>query len=204
MEENRETFFRRLDPFLVPSQLLDIKLAYTLAKYGHRAQQRKELDAAGDPVRYFEHVRRVTLILIDEAKIVRPEMITAALLHDGIEDTQDLTPEMIEHCFGADVATIVKVLSKTPKEGYLERFYMSTDWRPYLIKCCDRLDNLRSLLNPGVSPEFVARQVTETKDKYVPLANRLLELAPREHQVQAQKIRDSVMLTVERIDISSR
>ncbi len=62
MEENRETFFSRLEPFLVPSQLLNIKLAYTLAKYGHRSQHRKELDINGEPVRYFEHVRRVTLV----------------------------------------------------------------------------------------------------------------------------------------------
>lgn len=119
--ENRQTFFERLEPFFPPSILLDVQLAYTLAKFGHRAQFRKdEKDAGGEPLRYFEHVRRVSLILIDEAQIVNREMVLAALLHDGVEDTRDLTPEMIEHCFGSDVVSLVKTLSKVPKEGYLE------------------------------------------------------------------------------------
>lgn len=194
--ENRETFFNRLDPFFPPSVLLDVHLAYTMAKFGHRAQVRKELDADGVELRYFEHVRRVTLILIDEARIVQREMVLAALLHDGVEDTRDLTPEMIEHCFGADTVSIVKTLSKVPKEGYLDRFFLSTDWRSYLIKACDRLDNLRSL--GATKPEFRLRQVTETKEKYYPLFDRMVALAPEEYRTRAQFMRDSVRAETER------
>lgn len=201
MIENRESFFNRLEPFFVPSVLLDVQLAYTLAKFGHRSQVRKEVEDDGTPVRYFEHVRRVAIIVVDEAKvdeakIVRPELVIAALLHDGIEDTRDLTPAMIEHCFGTDVACIVKTLSKAPKEGYLERFYMSDDWRPYLIKACDRLDNLRSL---DQSPkEFRAKQVAETRDKYYPLFDRMLELMPVPDRPRAQAIRDQIHRATER------
>ncbi len=195
-EENRESFFRRLEPFFAPSTLLDVQLAYTMAKFSHRAQTRKELNATGEPERYFEHVRRVAIVLIDEAKLVQPELIISALLHDGIEDTRDLTPEMIEHCFGADVARIVKTLSKAPKEGYLERFHMSFDWRPYLIKACDRLDNLRSL--SGATLEFRQKQVVETIQKYYPLFDRMITLAPIEHVRQAQTVRDLVFKTCER------
>jgi GTP diphosphokinase / guanosine-3',5'-bis(diphosphate) 3'-diphosphatase len=181
--ENRETFFARLEPMLVPSDLLDVQLAYTLAKYGHRAQVRKELNAEGDPMRYFEHPRRVALTLIDEVKIVEPALIIAALLHDGPEDTKDLTPQMIEHCFGSRVAKTVKILSKTPKEGYLERFNTCSAWEPYLVKACDRLDNLRSL--PGTTHEFRKRQVTETRDKYYPLFDRMIELVPGKYAPHA-------------------
>ena len=80
--ENRDTFFARLEPHLAPSSLLDIQLAYTLAKFGHRAQTRKELGEDGQPERYFEHPRRVTLILLDEVKIHEPELVVAALLHE--------------------------------------------------------------------------------------------------------------------------
>ena len=196
MIENRESFFARLEPFFVPSVLLDVQLAYTLAKFGHRSQVRKEADDDGTPVRYFEHVRRVAIILIDEARIVRPELVIGALLHDGIEDTRDLTPAMIEHCFGADVAGIVKTLSKAPKEGYLERFYMSDDWRPYLIKACDRLDNLRSLSQSP--PAFQAKQVAETRDKYYDLFDRLVTLVPTSDKPRAQHLRDEIRKVTER------
>lgn len=195
-EENRETFFRRLEPFLAPSVLLDVQLAYTMAKYGHRAQVRKETDDDGTPVRYFEHVRRVAIVLVDEARVVMPEMIIAALLHDGIEDTRDLTPAMIEHCFGTDVVNLVKVLSKVPKEGYLDRFITCADWRPYLIKACDRLDNLRSL--HAADRPFQTRQVAETRDKYFPLFDRMLAVVPPNHYRSAEKLRDLVRQETEK------
>lgn len=190
MTENRASFFERLEPFLAPSVLLDVQHAYTLAKYGHRAQVRKELDDHGDPVRYFEHVRRVAIILVDEGKIVKPEMIIAALLHDVVEDAPNLPPALIEHCFGSDVCVIIKTLSKVPKDGYLDRFHMSTDWRPYVIKACDRLDNLRSL--SAANEEFRLKQIAETRDKYFPLFDRMLELTPVEYRSQVQQLRDAI------------
>ncbi len=188
--ENRETFFRRLEPHLAPSELLDVQLAYTLAKYGHRAQTRKELGEDGQPVRYFEHPRRVTLILLDEVQIYQTDLIVAALLHDGIEDTRDLTPELIERCWGPDVVRIVKTLSKVPKEGYLERFAASVDWRPYLIKACDRLDNLRSL--KGCAPSFVRKQCQETEEKYYSLFYRMIELCPPCHKRRAEDLFEQI------------
>lgn len=194
MVENRDSFFARLEPFHPPSTLLDIQLAYVLAKFSHRAQVRSETDTEGQPLRYFEHVRRVALILIDEMQITDPNMVIAALLHDGIEDTRVLTPAMIEHCFGADVVTMVKTLSKVPKEGYLERFFMSVDWRPYMIKACDRLDNLRSLVQ--ASPVFRLKQLKETQEKYVPLMNRMVELTPPIFQKESTRIRDMIVNAV--------
>src|SRR5271157_1116631 len=112
--ENKETFQARLRPFFSPSDQLDVKLAYCLAKFGHRAQTRKELTEEGKPTRYFEHVRRVSIVLMDELKIMDRDMIIAALLHDSLEDTQDLSAELLEHCFGPNVVSIIKILSKVP------------------------------------------------------------------------------------------
>lgn len=190
MTENRASFFARLEPFLAPSVLMDVEHAYTLAKYGHRAQVRKELDDHGDPVRYFEHVRRVAIVLIDEVRIVKPEMIISALLHDVVEDAPNLPPALIEHCFGTDVCVMVKTLSKVPKESYLERFYMCTDWRPYVIKACDRLDNLRSL--SSATREFRLKQIAETRDKYFQLFDRMLELTPSEYMPGVMRLRDEI------------
>lgn len=196
MTENRKTFFDRLEPCLAPSDLLDVQLAYSLAKFGHRAQARKELGPAGERVRYFEHVRRVALILIDEVKIVEPGLVITALLHDGPEDTKDVNPAIIEHCFGHKVATSVKALSKTPKEGYLERFNACTLWQPYIVKGCDRLDNLRSLW--CCPDDFRAKQVAETREKYFPLFDRMMHLVPIKHRERAAWLRDAVRRETER------
>lgn len=170
-----------------------------LAKFGHRAQVRNEI-VDGEHVRYFEHLRRVALILIDEVKITEPVMVKAALLHDSFEDTRDLTPGFLEHCFGTDLVDIVKVLSKTPKEGYLERFIACNDWRPYAIKACDRLDNLRSMKQS--TEEFQVKQVKETYHKYFPLLDKMIEIAPpifrTKYNTSIVDLRDSVIsLTLE-------
>lgn len=191
--ENHETFFDRIRPFFAPSAVRKIELAYILAKYAHRAQTRKELDEHGDPVRYFEHVRRATLVGIDLAKIVRIDTVIASVLHDTFEDTR-LSPEIVEDCFGADVCGIVKVLSKVPKDGYLDRFWTSTDWRPYFVKACDRLDNLRSL--DQATAEFRSKQLTETRDKYFRLFDRMVTLTPEEFRDGVRRVRDEIHETV--------
>ena len=103
---------------------------------------------------------------------------------------------MIEHCFGPDTVSIVKVLSKAPKEGYMERFWHSTDWRVYVIKGCDRLDNLRSL--GAASREFQVKQLKETREKFYPLFDRMLELTPAEFKGRVLTLRDSVRAETER------
>src|SRR4051794_24812158 len=78
--ENWGTFQERLDVFN-PQDKKDINFAYQLAKSAHRGQMRVGKD------RYFEHLRAVTLILLDEVHITDPSIIKAALLHDSMEDT---------------------------------------------------------------------------------------------------------------------
>jgi len=164
--ENKEAFFARLEPRLAPSDLARVRGAYYLAKYGHRAQVRKELDEDGSPLRYFEHIRRVALILMDEAGCFDPDMVIAALLHDALEDTDDIDALVVEQFFGATVARRVKLLTKEPKEGYVERLWTADD-ETVLLKLCDRLDNLRSLL--GCDIAFQAKIIKETRELYVPL-----------------------------------
>lgn len=197
MLENKESFHSRVAPFFAPKDLLDIKLAYTLAKFGHRAQFRKELQD-GQPMRYFEHVRRVALILMDEAKIMDKQMIISALLHDALEDTEDITPELLEHCYDTDIVSIIKTLSKTPKEGYIERLHMCRDWRPLIIKSCDRLDNLRSLMVEGPKPDFQKRQIEETIEKYIPIFSNTISLVPEHYKKSAMRIRDEILKVTER------
>ena len=76
--ENKESFQNRIRPYFSPTDQLDIKLAYVLAKFGHRAQFRKE-EVNGKPLRYFEHVRRTAIILMDDMKIMDRDMIITCL-----------------------------------------------------------------------------------------------------------------------------
>lgn len=168
-----------------------IKLAYILAKHGHRSQFRKE-QVNGAPMRYFEHVRRVSLILIDEMQIIDYDIIIAAICHDTFEDTEDITPELMEDSFGSDVVGMIKCLSKTPKEGYHKRLEKCSDWRVLAIKACDRLDNVRSLMVPGTSLEFRMKQVAETKEIYFPLLDKLVEMSPAIHRTAITKVCDEI------------
>lgn len=195
--ENKETFQARIRPYFTPSAQLDVKLAYCLAKFGHRAQVRKEL-VEGKPTRYFEHVRRVALILMDEMKIMDRNMIIAALLHDALEDCDDLTPELLEHSFGPEVVSIVKLLSKVPKEGYIDRLNNCKNWQVITIKMCDRLDNLRSLMIPGTTLEFQKKQILETKEKYFPVFDQVLQLCPPSYVSNISPIRDEIRRLIER------
>lgn len=195
--ENKETFQARIRPYFSPSDQLDVKLAYCLAKFGHRAQVRKEL-TEGKPTRYFEHVRRVAIVLMDEMMIFDKDMIIAALLHDSIEDCADLSPELLEHSFGGEVVTMIKLLSKVPKEGYIERLGNCKNWKALTIKACDRLDNLRSLMIEGTSPEFQKKQVKETKEKYFPVFDRLLTICPPNYVANISGARDEIRRLIER------
>lgn len=195
--ENKETFQARIQPHFAPSEQLDIKLAYCLAKFGHRAQNRKELNEDGTPTRYFEHVRRVAITLMDEMKVMDRDMIIAALLHDSLEDTHDLTPELLEHCFGTRVVHIVKLLSKVPKAGYIERLAACYEWEVLAIKACDRLDNLRSLMIPESSYEFKSKQVKETLTYYCPVFDNLVRLAPKHHHKNVLKVVRQIRRLVE-------
>ncbi len=198
--ENKETFQARLQPYFSPSDQLDVKLAYCLAKFGHRAQTRKEV-VDGKPTRYFEHVRRVAIVLMDELKIMDRDMIITCLLHDALEDCADLTPELLEHSFGQDVVHMVKMLSKVPKEGYIDRLSNCHEWKVLAIKACDRLDNLRSLMIPGNTNEFKKKQIKETKEKYYPIFDKMVTIAPPNHSVKLNAIRDEIRALCERYSV---
>jgi len=199
--ENRESFFNRLKnpPFsclLSDEQVERIELAYILAKYGHRAQARRgEADDQGCPVRYFEHPRRVALTLLDELRLPDPAMIMAALLHDCVEDTWQISPAKIRLVGGEEVFRIVNLLSKNPKAGYLDRLRDFADWKTLVVKACDRLDNLRTL--PENDRAFQRKQVEETAADYFPLFRRMVEIAPAECRDRVAVLNDRLRSVIE-------
>jgi GTP diphosphokinase / guanosine-3',5'-bis(diphosphate) 3'-diphosphatase len=161
-----------------------IERAFDLGVTAHTGQKRK----SGEP--YFVHPVRVATMLaqlgLDGAGV------TAALLHDVVEDTETTVYELTE-AFGREVATIVDGVTKLGKVPYLSRqeqqaesfrkmlLAMSQDIRVLLVKLIDRLDNMRTLEHmPRDKQERISR---ETMQIYAPLAGRLgIEVVHRELQ----------------------
>ncbi|MFH1098845.1 MAG: HD domain-containing protein [Candidatus Uhrbacteria bacterium] len=188
--ENRAKFLERITPIFAPSTVHEIMLAYYLAKQAHRWQVRKEKDPEGRPLRYFEHLRRVALIILDECRIADPSLVILGILHDGWEDTWELNLHMIEHCFGTDIAMMVARCSKKPKRGFLQRLRDYGTWPILVVKLADRLDNLRSLSSTSIA--FQLKQLRETERKYFALADKLTRTIPHEHQHAAAFLRNEI------------
>jgi (p)ppGpp synthase/HD superfamily hydrolase len=130
-------------------------MAYLLAKKAHKGQVRKsEVDVEGNPLRYFEHPRRVAFSLFNEFGICSTDLICAALLHDVIEDADDvdLMSLLLPAVFCEDVTRLVRTVTKAPKAGYMERLNQAARdpalADALIIKAADRLDNLRTLPKP--------------------------------------------------------
>ena len=180
---------------------MQVELAYTLAKDAHRPQEREEIDKNGKRVRYFEHPRRVALILIDELWIRDPAIISGGLLHDVDEDTRYITSKHIEAWFGPVVAQIVRDVTKKPSYGYYERLLENGDWRSLFVKGADRLDNLRTL--GSCKPEKQQRKIEETIIKIYPLLDRLVKIAPKKYRDSAKWLRVWIKMEVAKLKLKT-
>lgn len=158
-----------------PNPDLDlVRRAYDFAANQHRSQVR----ASGEP--YILHLVE-TALLVCELKLDLPS-VTAALLHDTIEDCV-VTREDLRAQFGEEIADIVEGVTKLTRiefesreEKQAESFRkmliaMAKDIRVVLVKLCDRLHNMRTLHH--LSEEKQRRIAVETQEIYAPLANRL-------------------------------
>ena len=151
-----------------------ITRAYEYSKDAHSGQKR----ASGED--YFTHPCAVAKILVDLG--LDAATISAALLHDVIEDTP-VSERDIKLEFGDEILQLVQGVTKLEKiefhskeEEQAENFRkifvaMAKDIRVIIIKLADRLHNMRSL--NFLSSERQLRMAQETIDIYAPLAGRL-------------------------------
>jgi len=152
----------------------NVRRAYEIAAERHRDQFR----ISGDP--YISHLLEVAHILADMR--LDATTLSAALLHDVIEDTE-FPVSRLEERFGAEVARLVEGVTKigrlnmmAPEARQAENvrkmlLAMVHDVRVVLVKLADRLHNMRTL--EFLDPARQQRIARETMDIYAPIAHRL-------------------------------
>src|SRR5215211_6632980 len=151
-----------------------ISRAYATAANAHTGQRRR----SGEP--YVSHPLAVALIVAELG--LDDVTITAALLHDAVEDT-DLTLEDVRTSFGPEVAAVVDGVTKLDRVSFDTReaqqaatirkmlVAMAKGLRVLIIKLADRLHNMRTL---AAMPAWKQqRTANETLEIYAPLAHRL-------------------------------
>lgn len=151
-----------------------INRAFDYAYKKHFGQKR----ISGDD--YITHPLNVAMILTDIN--ADAPCLTAALLHDTIEDS-DSTKEEVTKLFGADVALLVDGVTKINRLHFSNAgeqmaanqrkilVGLSEDVRVIIIKLADRLHNMRTLY---VMPEErQKKKARETLEILTPVADRL-------------------------------
>jgi len=176
LQFNRDRTERQLDARL--AELLDklkrnrpsddpwlVRRAYDIAAERHRDQLRR----SGDP--YLTHLLEVAHILADMR--MDATTLSAALLHDVIEDTE-FPISRIQERFGEETARLVEGVTKIgrlsmpiPETRQAENvrkmvLAMVNDVRVVVVKLADRLHNMRTIefLEPD-KQQRIARETLE-------------------------------------------
>ncbi len=153
-----------------------IRKAFDVAVDAHKDQRRKSGEA------YIFHPIAVAKIVAQEIGLDATS-ITAALLHDVVEDNDDYTLKDIEDMFGETVARIVDGLTKISSlkkdmdvslqaENFRKMLLtLNDDVRVIIIKIADRLHNMQTM--DSMRPDKQVKIASETLYIYAPLAHRI-------------------------------
>ncbi len=182
-----------------------IKRAIQFAARKHDGQMRRETE----PLPYVTHLFSVALLVAEDG--ANDDVVTAALLHDTLEDT-DTTREEIVESFNEHVATLVDSVSelkekdgkrldwKERKTDYLVRLENASG-DAVLIAIADKIDNIESKLEAFQKEgEALHKRWKQSPEEYLwyhgealriaqkrlpehPLTKRLAEMHAQEKEV---------------------
>jgi guanosine-3',5'-bis(diphosphate) 3'-pyrophosphohydrolase len=112
----------------------------------HRTQRRKDVDASP----YINHPIEVAALLANVAGVQEETILTAAVLHDTVEDTPT-SPADLESTFGAAVRNLVQEVTDDKSLPKAERKRLQVEHAPQLsrsaklIKIADKISNIREV-----------------------------------------------------------
>ncbi len=146
-------------PDITPGAFGEILEALQLAAHKHRDQRRKDPEASP----YINHPIALTRVLKVEAGVADPDVLSAALLHDTIEDTATTEEELAER-FGPAVARIVMEVTDDKALDKATRKRLQVEHAPHisreakLVKLADKIANLRDVASSPPAAWPLARQ----------------------------------------------
>jgi GTP pyrophosphokinase len=173
----QEELIREFSKQYSPEQTKVFEKAVAFAINAHASQLRE----SGEP--YIAHPIEVSRMVMKMG--MDADSVIAAILHDVVEDGDNITVEDIKKEFGEDVAKLVDGVTKLTKSGKqtyitkkqeqsenLRKLFLAiaADARVVIIKLADRLHNMRTLAY--CNPYKRMRKAKETLDVYAPLAHR--------------------------------
>ena len=183
-------------------ELLGVLEALAFSAARHRHQKRKGKLASP----YINHPIDVALIIVREGGVATAPVLTAALLHDTIEDTDTTHDELTER-FGHEVANIVLEVSDDPKLPKAEQRRRqelgaaSLSYGAKLVRIADKISNVRDLVDdpPSTWSVRLRRDYLEWTRRVVDRCrgtNEGLERAYDEAFGHARRAHDSLALDV--------
>ena len=145
-------------------EIVPLLEAVAFAARAHRGQLRKD-----QATPYHSHVFRVCLVLRHVFGVADVAVLTAAVLHDTIEDTTTDFDDLAEK-FTPKIADWVKALSKDKRLPHDERekkyckVLAKADWQVQVCKLADIYDNL---LDRNTLPEAQRSRGIENARRYL-------------------------------------
>lgn len=138
-----------------------IHTAYEFAKAKHAGQKRKNSN-----LDYFTHPKYVARII--EQITSNEKLVSVALLHDVLEDTDTAYGELVD-IFGEEIAGLVYELTnkseerngRKKKDYILDKMAKMSD-EALLVKLADRLHNVLFLEKDGHDADFIIYYYTNT------------------------------------------
>ena len=172
-----ENLFTLIKNYSTEDKILIIR-AYEYAAIVHKNVKRK----SGEP--YITHPLSVACILAEMH--ADADTIAAGLLHDTIEDGENITKELIEESFNPTIAKLVDGVTKMKKIEFNNNKQktddantrkiiesITQDIRIFVIKLADRLHNMRTLKYHKREKQIEIS--LETLELFIPFANLIGE-----------------------------
>src|SRR3954451_11820415 len=134
--------------------------ALAFAAHKHRDQRRKDAEASP----YINHPIALADVLVNEGGVTDIDVLSAALLHDTVEDTATTHEELVD-VFGARIARIVAEVTDDQNLPKADRKRLQIERAPSisreakLVKLADKLVNLRDVAErPPAKWDLARRQ----------------------------------------------